>query len=66
MSKNENLNENPNQKPKNDNFFNKNPLITFIIFSVGIILIFKSATENSNLFKINFLKLLRTNQLHIL
>ena len=29
-------------KNKNDNFFNKNPLITFAIFSILIILIFKS------------------------
>jgi len=27
---------------KNDNFFNKNPLITFAIFSIIIILLFKS------------------------
>ena len=32
---------NNNQNPKNDNFFNKNPLITFAIFSL-VILIFKS------------------------
>ena len=33
---------NNNQNPKNDNFFNKNPLITFAIFSLVVILIFKS------------------------
>jgi len=31
-----------NNDNKNDNFFNKNPLITFAIFSVVVILIFKS------------------------
>jgi cell division protease FtsH len=31
-----------NKNDKNDNFFNKNPLITFAIFSIVIILIFKS------------------------
>ncbi len=31
-----------NNNKKNDNFFNKNPLITFAIFSVVIILLFKS------------------------
>ena len=36
------MNQNNNQDPKNDNFFNKNPLITFAIFSVVVILIFKS------------------------
>ena len=30
------------QKQQNDNFFNKNPLLTFAIFSVIIILLFKS------------------------
>ncbi|MDX1296513.1 MAG: ATP-dependent metallopeptidase FtsH/Yme1/Tma family protein, partial [Sulfurimonadaceae bacterium] len=28
--------------PKNDNFFNKNPLITFAIFSIVIIMLFKA------------------------
>lgn len=36
------MNKNDNQNPKNDNFFNKNPLITFAIFSVVVILIFKA------------------------
>ena len=36
------MNQNDNQNPKNDNFFNKNPLITFAIFSVVVILIFKA------------------------
>jgi len=35
------MNQNNNDN-KNDNFFNKNPLITFAIFSVVVILIFKS------------------------
>ena len=36
------MSQNSNKDPKNDNFFNKNPLITFAIFSVVVILIFKS------------------------
>ncbi len=36
------MSQNSNKEPKNDNFFNKNPLITFAIFSVVVILIFKS------------------------
>ncbi|WP_345974976.1 ATP-dependent zinc metalloprotease FtsH [Sulfurimonas sp. HSL3-7] len=36
------MNKDDNQNPKNDNFFNKNPLITFAIFSVVVILIFKA------------------------
>ena len=38
MAKNENNNNNNN---KNNNFFNQNPLITFAIFSVVVILLFK-------------------------
>ena len=34
--------EQQNPKNKNDNFFNKNPLITFAIFSVVVILLFKA------------------------
>jgi cell division protease FtsH len=37
MSKQENNNNNNN----NNNFFNQNPLITFAVFSVAVILIFK-------------------------
>jgi len=33
---------------KNDNFFNKNPLITFAIFSVAIILLFKVLVGDNN------------------
>ena len=33
---------NDNKNNKNNNFFNKNPLITFAIFSIVIILVFKS------------------------
>ena len=33
--------QNNNKNNKNDNFFNKNPLITFAIFSVVIIMLFK-------------------------
>ena len=36
-----------NNDNKNDNFFNKNPLITFAIFSVVVILIFKSLIGES-------------------
>ncbi|MCJ7765389.1 MAG: ATP-dependent zinc metalloprotease FtsH [Thiovulaceae bacterium] len=36
------MSQDNNQNPKNDNFFNKNPLITFAIFSVVVIVIFKS------------------------
>jgi cell division protease FtsH len=35
-------NQNSNNDDKNNNFFNKNPLITFAIFSVVIILVFKA------------------------
>jgi cell division protease FtsH len=34
--------EQQNPKNKNDNFFNKNPLITFAVFSVVVILLFKA------------------------
>ncbi len=34
--------------PQNDNFFNKNPLLTFAIFSVLLILLFKSILEPAN------------------
>ncbi len=33
------------KKPQNDNFFNKNPLLTFAIFSVILILLFKSIIQ---------------------
>ena len=36
------------QKPQNDNFFNRNPLLTFAIFSVILILLFKSILEPAN------------------
>jgi cell division protease FtsH len=35
------MKQNPDENPKNDNFFNKNPLITFAIFSIAIIVLFK-------------------------
>jgi cell division protease FtsH len=35
------MKQNPDENPKNDNFFNKNPLITFAIFSIVIIVLFK-------------------------
>ncbi|HIC43733.1 MAG TPA: hypothetical protein EYO73_05450, partial [Sulfurimonas sp.] len=33
---------------KNNNFFNQNPLLTFAIFSVVIILVFKALIGNEN------------------
>lgn len=33
---------------KNDNFFNKNPLITFAIFSIVVIMLFKAFVGNEN------------------
>jgi cell division protease FtsH len=33
---------------KNDNFFNKNPLITFAVFSIVVILLFKAFVGNEN------------------
>ena len=45
-----NSNNNKNNKNDNNNFFNQNPLITFAIFSVVIILLFKTLVgENSTL-----------------
>jgi cell division protease FtsH len=44
MSKNE---SNPNPD-KNGNFFNKNPLITFAIFSVAVIILFKAVIGDEN------------------
>ena len=38
MSNNENQ---PEKNPKNNNFFNKNPLVTFALFSIVIIMVFK-------------------------
>lgn len=34
--------DNKNQDNKNNNFFNNNPLLAFAIFSIVIIMIFKS------------------------
>lgn len=44
MSKNE---SNPNPD-KNGNFFNKNPLITFAIFSIAVIILFKAVIGDEN------------------
>ncbi len=41
------MSQNNNNDNKNDNFFNKTPLITFAIFSVVVILIFKSLIGES-------------------
>ena len=44
------MQQNNNKNNKNDNFFNKNPLITFAIFSVVIILLFKVLVgDNTNM-----------------
>jgi cell division protease FtsH len=47
-------NQNKNNKDDNNNFFNKNPLITFAIFSIVIILLFKTligenTSDNGNI-----------------
>jgi len=40
---------NPNSSPdKNGNFFNKNPLITFALFSIVVILLFKAVIGDEN------------------
>jgi len=39
--------QNSDNEPKNDNFFNKNPLITFAIFSIVIIMLFKALIGES-------------------
>lgn len=38
--------EQPTPPSKNDNFFNKNPLITFAIFSIVVIMLFKAFVGN--------------------
>lgn len=44
----ENKNNNKNNNNNNNNFFNQNPLITFAIFSVAVILIFKMVIGEGN------------------
>ncbi len=39
---------NQKKKPQNDNFFNRNPLLTFAIFSVILILLFKTLLQPAN------------------
>ena len=39
---------NPKKDPDNQNFFNKNPLLTFAIFSLLIVIIFKSFIETQD------------------
>ncbi len=49
-NQNNQQNNNPNNQNPNGNFFNNNPLLTFAIFSVIVILIFKSFVgENGSL-----------------
>jgi cell division protease FtsH len=46
MAQNE---SNPNPNPdKNDNFFNKNPLVTFALFSIVVIVLFKALIGDEN------------------
>ncbi|MGZ8546803.1 MAG: ATP-dependent zinc metalloprotease FtsH, partial [Sulfuricurvum sp.] len=40
--------EQPTPPSKNDNFFNKNPLITFAIFSIVVIMLFKAFVGNES------------------
>ncbi|MDR0579510.1 MAG: ATP-dependent zinc metalloprotease FtsH [Campylobacteraceae bacterium] len=44
----EQKNNNDNKQPQNNNFFNKNPLLVFAIFSIVIIVIFKMFANPSN------------------
>ncbi len=58
----------PNQNPmpdKNSNFFNKNPLITFVIFSIVVIVLFKAVIgdENELAGKINGQNVTRTQEI---
>ena len=41
-------NINPKDPQKNDNFFNKNPLLVFAIFSIVTVLIFKALFEDGS------------------
>jgi cell division protease FtsH len=43
-----NQNNQQNNQNQNNNFFNNNPLITFALFSVIMILIFKSLVGDSS------------------
>jgi cell division protease FtsH len=57
-------NQNPNND-KNDNFFNKNPLVTFALFSVVVILLFKVliGDENELASKVNGQNVTRTQEI---
>lgn len=37
-----NQDKNPNENPNNNNFFNKNPLLMFAVFSIVIVILFKN------------------------
>ena len=50
-NQNNQQNNNPNNQNPNGNFFNNNPLLTFAIFSVIVILIFKSFVGESGTLK---------------
>lgn len=56
--------EQPTPPNKNDNFFNKNPLITFAIFSIVIIMLFKAfvGDESSISAKVNGSSVTRTEE----
>jgi cell division protease FtsH len=61
MSQNE-----PNQNPdKNNNFFNKNPLVTFALFSIVVIILFKAliGDENDLTGKVNGQNVTRTQEI---
>ena len=51
MANQNNQQNNPNNQDPNGNFFNNNPLLTFAIFSVIVILIFKSLVADSGSLK---------------
>jgi len=56
--------EEQNPKNKNDNFFNKNPLITFAVFSIVVILLFKAfvGDESQLASKVNGSSVTRTQE----
>ena len=56
--------EQPTPSNKNDNFFNKNPLITFAVFSIVVILLFKAfvGDESQLTAKVNGSSVTRTQE----
>ena len=47
MNNNQNNNQNNNNKNNNNNFFNDNPLLAFALFSLMMIMLFKSLGGDS-------------------